>query len=76
MNHINAREVFPPELVKEIQKYYSGGYLWIPKPDYHERNKEIRMLYEGGKSIKHIATEFNLTEKRIRQIIRKSQTGK
>lgn len=30
---INAYEVFPPEIVEEIQKYYSGDYLWIPKPD-------------------------------------------
>lgn len=31
--HANAKNVFPPELVKEIQKYYSNGYLWIPKRD-------------------------------------------
>ena len=29
--HVNANDVLPPELVKEIQKYYSGGYLRIPK---------------------------------------------
>jgi hypothetical protein len=29
--HVNATDVLPPELVKEIQKYYSGGYLRIPK---------------------------------------------
>lgn len=31
LKHVNAYEVFPPEVVKEIQKYYSGGYLRIPK---------------------------------------------
>ena len=30
--HINTYKVFPPEIVQEIQKYYSGGYLRIPKP--------------------------------------------
>ncbi len=31
MKYLNAKAVFPPALVKEIQKYYSGGYLRIPK---------------------------------------------
>lgn len=31
MKYLNAKDVFPPEVVKEIQKYYSGGYLRIPK---------------------------------------------
>jgi hypothetical protein len=30
-DHINAQDIYPPELVREIQKYYSGGYLRIPK---------------------------------------------
>ena len=32
LKHITTYKVFPPEIVQEIQKYYSGGYLWIPKP--------------------------------------------
>jgi hypothetical protein len=36
LKHVNAFEVFPPELVEEIQKYYSGGYLWVLKPDGRE----------------------------------------
>ncbi len=35
--HVNANDVYPPELAKEIQKYYAGGYLWIPKAGYKER---------------------------------------
>lgn len=38
MKHVNAKDVFPPEIVKEIQKHYSGGYLWIPQ---RERNEEV-----------------------------------
>lgn len=39
-DHINAQHIYPPELVKEVQKYYSGGYLWIPEPDHKKPRKE------------------------------------
>lgn len=41
LTHVNAYEVFPPEIVEEIQKYYSGGYLWIPKPEAEEHEKKL-----------------------------------
>ena len=66
MKHVNAREVFTPVLVKQIQKYYSGGYLWIPKQDFQERETKI---CASGESIRNIAERFKLTERRIRQII-------
>jgi Mor family transcriptional regulator len=69
MNHINAHKVFSERIIREIQKYYSGGYLWIPKQDYKERNKRICVLYERGESVRNIAEKMNLTERRIRQII-------
>ena len=31
VKHVNAYDVFPPEIVKGIQMHYSRGYLWIPK---------------------------------------------
>jgi hypothetical protein len=36
LTHVNAYEVFPREIVEEIQKHCSGGYLWIPKPEEDE----------------------------------------
>ncbi len=39
-DHINAHDVYPPELVREIQKYYSGGYLWIPEPRDNKSKKK------------------------------------
>lgn len=36
LKYHNAQEAFPPEIVEEIQKYYPGGYLWIPKPEAEE----------------------------------------
>ncbi len=70
MKHINAREIFTPVLVKQIQKYYSGGYLWIPRQDFQERKAKICMRYAYGESINSIADKFKLTTRRVRQIIR------
>ena len=39
-DHINAQDVYLPELVNEIQKYYSGGYLWIPEPHDKKSKKK------------------------------------
>lgn len=31
MKYVNANDVLPVELLSMIQKYYQGGYLYIPK---------------------------------------------
>lgn len=72
MDHINATKVFPLNLVKEIQKYYSGGYLWVSKQGNEERNEKICALYKNGKSIRDIDKKLNLSERRIRQIIQEN----
>jgi hypothetical protein len=46
-DHINALDVYPDELIKEIQKYYLCGYLWIPEPDNKRPGKHPR----GGNQI-------------------------
>jgi len=69
MKHVNAREVFTPRLVKEIQRYYSGEYLWIPKQNFQKRKANICANYAHGESINSIAVKFKLTTRRIRQII-------
>ncbi len=30
MKYINAKILLPDELVKELQKYIQGGYIYIP----------------------------------------------
>lgn len=30
MKYINAKTVLPPWLVRELQRYLQGGYLYIP----------------------------------------------
>ena len=55
MKYQNAAEILPEKLLKELQTYVDGGYLYIPKATkkkqwgaesgsrifYQERNKEI-----------------------------------
>ena len=46
-DHLNAHDVYPPELVKEIQKYYSGGYLWIPEPKSKKFKRTVDRMDES-----------------------------
>lgn len=81
-NYINAREVLPEKLIKEIQQYVQGKHVYIPKTDrqswgsvsgtrelLEERNENIVRLFDGGVSIPHLADLFNLSPERIRGII-------
>jgi len=43
---------FSEKIIKEIQRYYSGRYLWIPKQDYKERNEKSCVLYERGNKVR------------------------
>lgn len=84
MKYRNAADVFPDELLKEIQKYVSGETIYIPseakrKPwggttgartFYEQRNTEIRQkYYQDHQDIKCLAEEYNLSEETIRKIL-------
>lgn len=87
MKYKNASEIFPDELLKEIQKYAAGEIIYVPSEKterkqwgagtgarifYQERNEEIRHRYYYLKQgIRYIAEEFNLSEETIRKIIYK-----
>lgn len=84
--YMNAREVLPEELVKEIQKYVKGKHIYIPqterkkwgsatgiRADMQERNEEISRKYYGGSSIVELAKYYMLSEERIRGIIYERQ---
>lgn len=83
MKYINAAEILPDKLVREIQKYVNGQLMYIPKADgnrewgtvsgarsyYSERNKMIRDAHGGGESIDDLAARYGLTRSTIRNII-------
>lgn len=84
MKYEKAQEVLPEELVKIIQKYVDGKYLYIPrKNENHKawgensgirtslkvRNNEIYQKYLSGATINALSEEYYLSEKSIRRII-------
>lgn len=84
MKYIKAHDVLPEEIVKIIQEYIDGEYLYVPrKNENHKawgeksgiksslklRNNEIYKKYMAGITIDELAQEYFLSEKSIRRII-------
>ena len=87
MSYIKAEEILPEELIRRIQEYADGVYIYNPrKPgtrhawgqetDYkHElktRNDCIRNDYAEGESETTLSRRYHLSEKSIRRILQKS----
>ena len=84
MKYIKAQDVLPDELVKIIQGYVNGEYLYIPRKDgekkiwgeksgarilLKERNLEIYHKYRKGQVVEELAIEYFLSEQSIRRIL-------
>ena len=57
--------------IEEVIKEYGGGHIYIPSYKKTHRNQKIYELYNQGATIKELKIKFNLSESRIRKIIRK-----
>ena len=86
MSYIKAEEILPEELIRQIQKYVDGVYIYIPrKPgtrhawgqetDYKAelkiRNDRIRSDYAAGTSVTTLSRKYHLSKKSIRRILQK-----
>lgn len=84
MKYVKAEMILPDELLKEIQKYIQGEYLYIPselekrkkwgeksgsRMYIEKRNEDIRSKYKNGHKIKNLAEEFFLSVDSIKKII-------
>jgi DNA-binding NarL/FixJ family response regulator len=84
LNYKNAKDIFPPELLKEIQSYVQGERIYIPqlenvrttwgnksgsRSEITFRNNEIIKKYKDGLSMDEIAELFCLSSESIRKII-------
>lgn len=84
MKYINANDIFPEELLKEIQKYIQSGIVYIPKPDelhkkwgensgskkyLNQRNDEIRQKFSDGIAINQLSDQFCLSHDSIKKIV-------
>ncbi|HJA91543.1 MAG TPA: hypothetical protein H9717_00205 [Candidatus Eisenbergiella merdipullorum] len=83
MKYVNAAEILPERLLKELQTYIDGEIVYIPRSSakrqwgtasgsrtfYRERNKEIQRLYKEGASIHTLMKQFSLAYSTIKKII-------
>lgn len=83
MKYVNAAEILPDRLLKELQRYTDGEVLYIPKASdkkewgtvsgsrsfYQERNEEIKRLYKAGYSIDILVERYHLADSTIKKII-------
>ena len=90
MGYVNADEILPGDLVREIQRYVDGKVLYIPRKDENllswgeksgakdrlaKRNKEIVSRYYSGVTIAELGIMYFLSEKRIQGIIHEYESS-
>ena len=84
MGYKNAALVLPQALIKEIQRYIDGVYLYIPRKTENKRSwgeatnarlmLQVRNIcifqdYLSGKSVQELAQEYYLSCKSIQRVI-------
>ena len=84
MKYINAKFLLPDALVKELQHYIQGGYLYIPteqtqqkcwgeksgyRQELQQRNRQIVEEFQNGTSMEALAEKYFLSVSAIRKII-------
>ena len=86
MSYVKAEEILPKEVIEIIQQYASGVNIYIPCKEkkewgsqtdsrgyYRTRNDNICEMYRKGKSVRELASEYVLSEKSIRRILRETR---
>lgn len=84
MKYINAKNLLPDALVKELQSYIQGGYLYVPadqaqqkrwgeasgyRQELQQRNRQIVEEFQNGTSMEVLAEKYFLSVSAIRKII-------
>ncbi len=88
MNYKNANRILPDRLVREIQQYVQGEYIYIPIKDkvinttpteYEQelgkRNEHIYTKSLEGISNSELADKYHLSDSSIRRIIIEQRKG-
>jgi len=84
MRYIKAEEILPEVLIRQIQQYADGIYIYIPrkpgtrqawgqktnyKAELRLRNRHIREDHAAGVSVSDLSARYHLSEKSIRRIL-------
>lgn len=88
MSYISAQSVLPEKLIKLIQEYVDGEYLYVPRKNENQkswgekngtritlkkRDTEIFTKYTEGTTIIELTMMYYLSEKSIRRILSKEK---
>lgn len=88
MRYIKAEEVLPAELLKQVQQYVDGVYIYIPRKqgskrswgegtgyrrELRQRNQAIRLEYRTGTPPTVLAEKYHLSCKSIGRILREQE---
>lgn len=86
MRYRNAKDVLPPNLLRELQRYIEGQLLYVPTADERragwgersgarreiaERNAEISRRYRSGWTVQELERRYHLSGDSIRKIVLK-----
>jgi len=84
MRYVNAKDIFPEDVLALMQQYTDGAYIYVPrkagkrkkwgestqsKLETQERNAQIYAQYKSGNKVQELAMMHFLSEKSIERII-------
>ena len=84
MKYINAKDLLPEKLVRELQCYIQGGYIYVPtdqaqqkqwgevsgyRQELQQRNRQIVEEFQNGTSPEALVEKYFLSVSAIRKII-------
>lgn len=84
MKYLNAQVILPDALVKELQNYVQGGYIYVPVEQEQQkrwgevsgywqelelRNQQMREEYHSGISMECLSEKYCLSLYAVRKII-------
>lgn len=89
MSHKNGKDIFPSDLLEEIQKYINGENVYIPRKNTHtrwgersgirqeliKRNRQICSMFKSGTSIEELSFVFGLSIYTIKKIVYSKESG-
>ncbi|WP_416325705.1 CD3324 family protein [[Eubacterium] hominis] len=87
MKYVNAADVLPKELLKELSAYAGGKLLYVPSSEkkkpwgsksgskkyYEQRNQNIVELYLNGVNMIELSNRFGLSYDSIRKIVKENK---
>lgn len=84
MKYLNAQIILPDALVKELQTYVQGGYIYVPvvsgqqkrwgevsgcRRGLEQRNRQIKEEYRRGVTMESLSEKYCLSLYAVRKII-------